>query len=592
MATIRRPVILIVAVLFMILAALPAGAQPPVSRAAVDAKVWQALESTGWADVLLILEKQADLRGAAALPSKGAKGRYVFETLRAVAKASQGDLKALLSRQGLAYRSFYIVNALAVQVDGEQIEALARRGDVARIVANAPFRAAPDLPEIAGVAPEGIQSNLTRVHADDVWALGHTGEGVVVAGQDTGYDWDHPALIRQYRGWEDAAANHDYNWHDAIHSGGSDDCHADSPEPCDDHGHGTHTMGILVGDDGADHQIGMAPGARWIGCRNMDRGVGTPASYMECFEFFLAPYPVAGTPDQGNPGLAPDVVNNSWACLVSEGCIDPGILEPSVEALRQAGIVVVASAGNTGSACGTIVSPPAIYAGSLTVGNFYHLTDSIWYTSSRGPVTYDGRTYRKPDLAAPGTGILSSLPGGGYGSMTGTSMAAPHVAGAVALLLSAAPAYRGQVEAIEQLLMRSAEPKTTTQGCGGDGPTDVPNNVWGWGILDVQAAVQWAFTSGTCQGTVRSERSGSPIAWAKVSAQLGSATPVPETVTDRMGNFALPLPVGSYQVMAQATDYVSETVSAVAITAGEITEQELFLTRPFGVYLPMILRAR
>jgi subtilisin family serine protease len=574
----------------MMLAAFSVGAQPPVSRAAVDAKVWQALESTGRADVLLILEEQADLKGAVALPSKEAKGRYVFETLRAVAEASQGDLKALLSRQGLAHRSFYIVNALAVQVDGEQIEALARRGDVARIVANAPFRAVPDLPEIAGVAPEGIELNLTRVHADDVWALGHTAEGVVVAGQDTGYDWDHPALIRQYRGWEDAAANHDYNWHDAIHSSDGP-CGADSPEPCDDHGHGTHTMGILVGDDGADHQIGMAPGARWIGCRNMDQGVGSPASYMECFEFFLAPYPLDGAPDQGNPGLAPDVVNNSWACLVSEGCIDPGILELSVEALRQAGIVVVASAGNTGSACGTIVSPPAIYPGSLTVGNFSHWADQIATNSSRGPVTYDGRTYRKPDLAAPGTGILSSLPGGNYGYMSGTSMAAPHVAGAVALLLSAAPTYRGQVEAIEQLLMRTAEPKTTIQGCGGDGPTDVPNNAWGWGILDVQAAVQWAFTSGTCQGTVRSARSGAPIPWAQVWAQDSLASPVAETETDRMGNFALPLPVGSYQVMTQATGYVSETVSAVAITAGEITEQEFLLARPFDVYLPMILRA-
>lgn len=473
-------------------AAFPAGAQPEAPRAWVEPEVWQSLESTGRADVLLVLGEQADLRGAAALPSKEARGRFVFETLRAVAEASQQDLRADLTRQGLAYRSFYIVNALALQADGPQIQALARRGEVARIVSNTPFRAVPDrLLEVTGAVPEGVQSNLIRVHADDVWASGYTGEGVVVAGQDTGYDWDHPALKQQYRGWEGAIVNHDYNWHDSIHSSDGP-CSGDSPEPCDDYGHGTHTMGILVGDDGADHQIGMAPGARWIGCRNMDRGVGTPASYMECFEFFLAPYPVAGAPDQGNPDRAPDVVNNSWACLVSEGCTDPGVLEPAVEALRQAGIVVVASAGNSGSACGTVVSPPAIYPGTLTVGNFYHVDDTIWSRSSRGPVTYDGRTYRKPDLAAPGVSIYSSLPGGGYGSMSGTSMAAPHVAGAVALLLSAAPQYRGQVEAIDQLLMRAAEPKTTIQGCGGDGPTDVPNNVWGWGILDAQAAVQWA----------------------------------------------------------------------------------------------------
>ena len=73
--------------------------------------------------------------------------------------------------------------------------------------------------------------------------------------------------------------------------------------PCDDKGHGTHTIGTAIGDDGMGNQIGMAPGAKWIGCRNMDQGNGTPARYIECMEFFLAPYPVGGTPAQGDPTL-------------------------------------------------------------------------------------------------------------------------------------------------------------------------------------------------------------------------------------------------------------------------------------------------
>jgi PKD repeat protein len=320
-----------------------------------------------------------------------------------------------------------------------------------------------------------------------VWALGYTGQGVVVAGNDTGIDWDHPALVNHYREQQPGYGRHDFNWHDAIHIPDSS-CGADSPVPCDDYGHGTHTLGTVVGDDGAGNQIGMAPGAKWIGCRNMNVGDGTPATYIECFEFFLAPYPLGGTPDQGDPALAPDVINNSWGCPSSEGC-DLYTLEAAVEALRQAGIVVAVSAGNGGyNGCGSIDDPPAIYQQSFTVGAFNHTNDQIASFSSRGPVTYGGQTYIKPDIAAPGVSIRSSVPGGGYESAgwSGTSMAAPHVTGAVALLLSAAPGYTGRVDLLEQALTSTAEPKSSSQ-CGDPNP---PNNVWGWGILDVLAAVQ------------------------------------------------------------------------------------------------------
>src|SRR5205085_7688764 len=117
-------------------------------------------------------------------------------------------------------------------------------------------------------------------------------------------------------------------------------CGTDSVLPCDDSGHGTHTMGTAVGSDGGTNKIGMAPGAKWIGCRNMDRGVGTPARYIECMEFFLAPYPVGGTPAQGDPNLAPDITTNSWGCPPSEGC-SATTLQAAVEAQRAAGIFMV-----------------------------------------------------------------------------------------------------------------------------------------------------------------------------------------------------------------------------------------------------------
>jgi serine protease AprX len=490
---------LLVAVLLTLLPAWTAVGSPD-QGVTVQSEVWQTIQAEGKAEVLVVLRTQADLSQARALPTKEAKGRYVYETLWTTAQSSQRGLRARLDARGIDYQPFYIVNALKVRASAPLVRELAAHADVARIELNpwvriddAQFMApnpAEAVPGATAGATAGIEPNLIRVHADDVWALGFTGQGVVVAGQDTGYDWDHPALKNQYRGWNGTSADHDYNWHDAIHSGGGI-CGADSPEPCDDYGdgHGTHTMGIMIGDDGGINRIGMAPGAQWIGCRNMNVGVGSPATYMECFEFFLAPYPLDGTPDQGNPALAPDVVNSSWSCPPDEGCV-ADTLEASVAALRQAGIVVVVSATNSGPACSTVGDPPAIYRQSFSVGAFSHTGDQIASFSSRGPVTYDGGTYVKPDVTAPGVSINSSLRGGGYGTMSGTSMAAPHVAGAVALLLSAVPAYRGDVAALETLLAATAEPKTTAQGCGGDGPADVPNNVWGWGILDAFEAVR------------------------------------------------------------------------------------------------------
>src|SRR4029077_4971644 len=138
-----------------------------------------------------------------------------------------------------------------------------------------------------------IEPGINWINAPDVWAQGFTGQGVVVGGNDTGYRWTHLALKNQYRGWDGSAADHNFNWHDSIHSGGGT-CGADSQVPCDDDGHGTHTMGTMVGFDGGSNQIGVAPGAKWIGWRNMDQGNGMPSTYSECFQFFIAPTDLNG----------------------------------------------------------------------------------------------------------------------------------------------------------------------------------------------------------------------------------------------------------------------------------------------------------
>jgi serine protease AprX len=481
-------------VLFALLAGnpLPAPANSaPAWQSKVDAWV-TATAAGGETEFLIYLSEQADLSKAATLPTKLEKGNYVYEALTSMAQRTQGPVIAALQASGAEYRPYWVANVIWARGDQRLVEALAMRPDVAHLYANPWVRLdelASTSPDVAAQAPQAVEWNILKVNADLVWAAGFTGQGAVVGGQDTGYDWDHPALIHQYRGWNGSSADHNFNWHDAIHSGSNTICPPNSPVPCDDNSHGTHTMGTMVGDDRVGNQIGMAPGARWIGCRNMDQGNGTPATYTECYQWFIAPTDLNG--ENPRPELSPDVIDNSWSCPTSEGCTDPNVLRTVVENVRAAGILTAHSAGNSGSACSTIDTPAAIYDASFTVGST-DSTDTIAGSSSRGPVTIDGSSNPKPDVSAPGVGVRSAVPGTGYGLKSGTSMAAPHVAGLVALLVSARPWLKGQVGEIESIIELSAVPLTTTQNCTIPG-SQVPNNTYGWGRIDAWAAYQMLF---------------------------------------------------------------------------------------------------
>jgi subtilisin family serine protease len=224
----------------------------------------------------------------------------------------------------------------------------------------------------------------------------------------------------------------------------------------------------------------------------MDEGDGTLSTYLECFEWFLAPYPVDSTAAYGDPSKAPHVINNSWGCPPSEGCNSSNfsIMEQAVNTLKAAGIVVVVSAGNSGSGCGTVSSPPAIFENSFSVGAT-NSSDVIAGFSSRGPVTVDGSQRIKPNVSAPGVSVRSCVPGTSYASYSGTSMAGPHVAGAVALLLDARPDLDGDVEKIETILELTATKKYTTQNCSSVSGSVTPNNTYGHGRIDILAAVNY-----------------------------------------------------------------------------------------------------
>ncbi|MEM7332982.1 MAG: S8 family serine peptidase, partial [Chloroflexota bacterium] len=324
-------------------------------------------------EFLLILDEQGDVSNARLMHSKAERGQFVYETLTAVAMQTQAPIIEEIESLGWSYRSFWIQNMILVEGDWQAIQQLAQRPDIASVLAN-PQTALAILPteERLPLQNQGgiVEWNLSKIRADIVWEMGITGQGVVIGGQDTGYNWMHPGLINQYRGWDGNTAVHDYNWHDTISSGGNSTCGSSSPEPCDDFfsTHGTHTMGTAVGTDGVTH-TGVAPGAEWIGCRNMNAGNGSPATYTECYEWFVAPYPIGGDPMlDGDPSKAPHVINNSWSCPASEGC-SPTSMQAIVKNVRAAGIVTVHSAGNSGPSCNTVSNPAGHFQDSFTVGS-------------------------------------------------------------------------------------------------------------------------------------------------------------------------------------------------------------------------------
>ena len=428
---------------------------------------------------LIILREQAGL-------DAGSRAD-LHARLVATAGRTQGPLRAELDRRGVSYRPYYLVNMIRVDGTTRGMNQLAGRADVQAVVLNPNVRRyafhqsvpygypPPDGREL----PWGVDS----IDADLVWELGATGAGVVVGGQDTGYQWDHPELKDNYRGWNGSTVDHNRNWHDAW---------GDSPVPFDDEKHGTHTMGTAVGKT-----VGVAPDAQWIGCRNMRRGVGNPGSYVECMEFLFAPYPLGGDPfRESDPGLAAGVIVNSWGCPPEEGCTGPEPIARASEAMRAAGILMVVSAGNEGPACRTVWIP-ADMAANLSVGASDR-DGRIVAFSSRGPA---GDGLVKPEVTAPGFDIVSSVPGGGYGSASGTSMAGPHVAGVVALMWSANPNLIGDVDRTVRILAQTADPvrldavcPVASEPCACDPARvgEVPNNVYGYGIVNAPAAIRGA----------------------------------------------------------------------------------------------------
>jgi subtilisin family serine protease len=430
--------------------ALSAISAPHASAAArVDASVAQALRAAAAdqkLDVIVVLRRQAVLPDGPLV-----RRRAIIEALRGLADSEQRRLVALLVIRRLQgrvskIRRFWIINGLEVVADPDVVTEIAALPEVAEIKPNATVQA-PSAPA-SSLAPEW---NIARVKAPDLWGLGYRGQGVVVANMDTGVDVSHPDLNGRWRGGTNS-------WYDP---------NGEHPTtPTDVSGHGTWTMGTMVGGDAGGSAIGMAPDARWIAVKIFnDHGAATTAGVHAGFQWLLDP--------DGNPATddAPDVVDDSWT--TAAGC--DLTFEPDLGALRSSAIVPVFAAGNSGPTGGTSMSP-ATDPSALAVGG----TDPgelIDPESSRGPSACTGTAF--PQLVAPGVNVRTSDLFGGYMSLTGTSIAAPHAAGALALLLSAFPGLDQQRQT-NSLLSGALD-------LGDPGP----DNVFGSGRLDALASYQW-----------------------------------------------------------------------------------------------------
>lgn len=448
-------------------------------------------------------EKVTTAKSLTAAEAEIQKRSAIVSELRATATESQYTIIEYLEKQVEAgkakdLQSFYIVNGIAVTATKDVMEQVALMEEVELISLNEtvqliqPSVTVRDEATVEEVETAeqtaSIEWNIDQINAPEAWAMGIDGSGTVVASIDSGVQWNHPALKEKYRGYNASNPNspsHEFNFFDATSIGGD--------EAYDDHGHGTHVTGTMVGSEpSGTNQIGVAPGAKWIAVKALSAaGSGTTADLLEAGEWILAPKDASGTP---HPEMAPDVVNNSWGG-------GKGLNEwfrPMVQAWRAAEIFPEFSAGNT-----TLTNPGG--AGSIAVPANYpesfataatNNTNALASFSLLGPSPY-GEV--KPDISAPGVNIRSSVPGGIYeGGWNGTSMAGPHVAAVVALLKQVNANLT--VDEIETILTETAVPLTD------NAYPSVPNNGYGAGLVDAHAAVASIVDGlGTISGSVTIE---------------------------------------------------------------------------------------
>lgn len=374
--------------------------------------------------------------------------RMMADAGRMQARFLTTQAPGLLARRGEAN---WLANALVLELTSDEAATLASHPDVRRVLPDARIQLDDPRAEPLGALAEGDDGEATwGLHAIRALSArekhGVDGSGVLVGILDTGYEESHPALKGKLASFRDFINGR--------------------VEAYDDNGHGTHCAGTI---GGAPHesgmQIGVAPGVRFAAGKIFNRSGFTQISVI------LAGMQWVVDPD-GSPGTGdePRLVSNSWG-----GPPGRDIFHEAVLGWERLGVLPVFAAGNAGPRPGS-VGVPGGYPESFAVGATTVETQVAPF-SSRGPSRWKGQELIKPDVAAPGHHVTSAFPGGGYRALSGTSMATPHVAGVVALLLQKKP----DLDASD---LRYVLEETAVQHGPGEKNMD-----WGSGLVDVEAAL-------------------------------------------------------------------------------------------------------
>ncbi|KAF1325255.1 hypothetical protein FI667_g9263, partial [Globisporangium splendens] len=442
-----------------------AGTDAALAR--VDAGVHRTLRQQGTVNLIVTMKKGTDESLASiqesSFPTRGQKIASLVESLESNSKSSQEQVTALLTQEsGTAgssfsgYESFWISNQIYIKdATFELVEKLAALDSIYELAEEEIY----ELPPVIQAAASNFsvlanEWGVSKVQAPEVWAKGYNGQNVVVSTIDSGVLGTHTALSGNFRS--------NYGWYDPERR---------TAAPYDVSGHGTHTMGTIAGTGG----IGVAPAAQWIACKGC-RTTGCPQSdLLTCAQFITCPTTTTGT--NRDCTKAPDLVSNSWG-----GGQGSTAFASSVNAWRTAGIIPIFANGNAGPACRTANSPGDLST-VIAVGAT-DVNDALASFSSKGP-SVGGLL--KPEISGPGVSVRSAWYTGtsAYNSISGTSMATPHVAGVVALLLSYKPTLTyAQVRTALTTTTDKATLKSTGYTCGSTADATFPNNQYGYGRVN------------------------------------------------------------------------------------------------------------
>ncbi|TMW65426.1 hypothetical protein Poli38472_008068 [Pythium oligandrum] len=387
--------------------------------------------------------------------------KAIKDGLETLAQSSQTGVLGLLGESPIHYtrsESYWITNQVyAANATQELVEQLSNHPDVASVAPEQVFNI-----EAISAPPStnSTQWGVNKINTSAVWTSGNMGEGVIVGIIDTGVRATHVAIKNNWRST--------YGWFDPLNK-------TLGSTPYDALSHGTHVAGVIAGNNG----IGVAPNTQWIMCKGCRSDGCFTSDLLACFQFMTCPTRPNGS--RADCSQMPRVVSNSWG-----GGQGLTIFDRAINLWRKAGIIPVFAAGNTGPNCGTVHSP-GDNANVITVGSSDPL-DTVSSFSARGPTV---KGVVKPDIIAPGWAIKSSCSGSDteYCTKYGTSMAAPHVAGAIALYLSAKPS--ATYNQVKLAFQKTAVNVTTPTGlsCGGTNDSMIPNNQFGYGRLDIGKAL-------------------------------------------------------------------------------------------------------